>query len=446
MDLSDMDLKDWKPSRFNMLTRTEEGTLLVFNSFSTAFMQFEGEEAEHFAHILDGEPVEESPDFLETLAREGFIVPRTADELERARKLHESLFEHDDRLRLTLLPTENCNFRCIYCYEEHTPKRMSPELISSLVRLVRKKAPTLNNLGFSWFGGEPLLAMDIIEELTQQALEICKEHHIEYSSGMVTNGYLLTDKMADRCFSAQISRFQITLDGPAETHDTLRVLAGGGGTFDTIFANLQNLRRKKNDFQVKIRVNFTPDTISRIPDFMQFLKAEFGGDSRFAIYFHPVGQWGGKQDHLIKTCDRKTEFSLETEFMTMALQEGFTMDYWKDSLQIFGSACYAADPYSFAIGTDGTVYKCTVAFLDPTNQIGKITPDGSMNIDQELHNLWIRSGEETDTECQLCAFRPVCQGNRCPLTRLQGNRKPCPKFYTQIDKCLPLLAAEARGA
>ena len=53
----DMNSQDWKPSRFNIWTRTEDKTLLVYNSFSNAFMQFEGIEADHIANVLDGKAV-----------------------------------------------------------------------------------------------------------------------------------------------------------------------------------------------------------------------------------------------------------------------------------------------------------------------------------------------------------------------------------------------------
>ncbi len=438
-----MNSQDWKPSRFNIWTRTEDKTLLVYNSFSNAFMQFEGIEADHIANVLDGKAVVESDDTLLTLTEQGFLVPHTCDELERAQKLHETLFRQKDRFRLILIPTENCNFNCLYCYEEHKPQTMSRDIIESVIQLVQREAPKLKSMEVMWFGGEPLLAFNIVEEISQRILDICRENQIRYRCGMVTNGYLLTSQRADRCFSAEVSWFQITLDGPPETHNKLRVLASGEGTFDTILSNLQELRSKEYDFRVKIRVNFTPDTVSSIPPFLKLIKAEFGDDPRYAVYFHPVGHWGGKHDKLIKVCDRITEFNYERKLASLAHQEGFCLDHWRESLKIFGKVCYAADPRSFVIGTDGTVFKCTIAFDDPRNRIGKIMPDGSLDIDEDMHHLWTRSGEEIDTECQMCTFRPVCQGDLCPYLWIRGNERRCPKIKAHLKECLPLLAANA---
>ena len=63
----------------------------------------------------------------------------------------------------------------------------------------------------------------------------------------------------------------------------------------------------------------------------------------------------------------------------------------------FGSVCYAANPHSFVIGSDGTIYKCTVAFEDPKNHLGRLAEDGEMHIDDQKFALWVSNGEETDS-------------------------------------------------
>jgi uncharacterized protein len=436
----------WKPSRFNMVSRRSDGTLLVYNSFSGALVQVNGTEADHVATTLAGRSLVEPKGVLSVLALQGLLVPSTVDELEKTRRLHDSLFEQHDRLHLTLMPTEKCNFRCAYCYEDFSRGKMSTEVIDSVIHLVQQQAAKLRILSILWFGGEPLTALDIVEEVSHRVVAICRENQIQYSAGMTTNGYLLAEQGLERCLSAEISQFQITLDGPAETHDTLRVLADGSGTFDAILGNMCSMRDREEDFHVRIRVNFTPATIPHIPEFLTFMGSEFGSDPRFSIYFRPVGEWGGEQNHFFRTCDQGTADSHGIHFMSMAFQEGLGLDAWKESMHPFGSVCYAADPRSFVIGSDGTVYKCTVAFDDPRNQIGRITSDGSLSIDEQLHDLWTLSWEETDPECQKCAFFPACQGNMCPLRRLNGAEKRCPAIKTHLKECLPLLATEATAS
>ncbi len=433
----------WKPSLFNMMTCHPDGSLLIVNSLSGGFVKVNPIEVDYVSKILEKKVTENIQGILAVLAENGILVPSSVDELQKASNIHNYLLQNNNRLSLTLLPTMQCNFRCTYCYEDFEGGRMSKDIIDSIIQLIYREVNTLQNLSVSWFGGEPLIAMDIIENVSNQILTICQENDIDYSASMTTNGYLLTEKMAERCFSMGIKRFQITLDGAADTHDTLRVLANGDATFDTILENLLNLYRSDYDFHIRIRVNFTPETIPSVPKFITFLGEKFGGDSRFSIYFRGVGNWGGEHDDFIKVCDQTTADEYEIHFMSLSMQAGFSLDLWKEALQPFGGVCYAADPRSFIVGSDGSLYKCTVAFNDPLNQIGKIDPDGVLNIEEGLHRLWISSGEEVDTVCQTCAFRPACQGNSCPYIRIQNSERQCPREVRSLDKILPLLADEA---
>ncbi|MFM6074868.1 MAG: radical SAM protein, partial [Dolichospermum sp.] len=83
--------------------------------------------------------------------------------LVRARLISDKAFE------LIILPTEQCNFRCIYCYEDFSIGRMKPEVISGIKALLDKRSSKLNFLNLSWFGGEPLVAKDIVLDISEYA-------------------------------------------------------------------------------------------------------------------------------------------------------------------------------------------------------------------------------------------------------------------------------------
>ena len=44
-----------------------------------------------------------------------------------------------ERCKLILFPTEKCNFRCLYCYEDHVGEKMSSDTISSIKKFLVKK-------------------------------------------------------------------------------------------------------------------------------------------------------------------------------------------------------------------------------------------------------------------------------------------------------------------
>jgi uncharacterized protein len=435
----------WRASRFNAHIRSEDGGLVVFNSFSSALLEFRDDTADAVEEVLAGRR-RATGEMASFLKQQGILVPEDDDELEHARALHERPFNDEKQLGLTLLANENCNFRCVYCYEDFKKNRMKPEVADGVVALVRRRVPTLRRVSIAWFGGEPLLSFDVIEDVCKRVRAICQEHGVAYASQMTTNGYLLDAERAARCIAAGITRYQVTLDGPPETHNRARVLAGGGPTFDRILANLRNLRDNARGFHLSVRVNFSPENLPRIPEFVRFLGGEFGGDPRFSLRFHPVGKWGGPKDDQLIVCDHHSGEEESIELMTAAMDAGFTLDAWKQSMRPYGSSCYAASPRHFVIGSDGIVYKCTVVFNDPRNQVGQLDADGDLNLRPDLVRLWTRSGEETDTGCQSCGFRPACQGNLCPLERINGDEKRCPTIKTHLHRLLPLIARDAKRA
>lgn len=42
----------------------------------------------------------------------------------------------DDIFTISILPTEGCNFRCPYCYEDHNSARMSREILNQIKKYI----------------------------------------------------------------------------------------------------------------------------------------------------------------------------------------------------------------------------------------------------------------------------------------------------------------------
>ena len=159
-----------------------------------------------------------------------------------------------DTVSLTICPTMGCSFDCPYCFEKHTAGRMSPEVQDQVIRLAERMldASRARQLNVVWFGGEPLLAPDIIRDLSGRLISLAEKKGVAYTAGIITNGYYLTRENADLLGAARVSWAQVTLDGMQKSHDRTRHLAGGGPTFETI---IRNLREAAIPFPVIIRQN-----------------------------------------------------------------------------------------------------------------------------------------------------------------------------------------------
>ena len=436
----------WLSSRFNACTPQSDGGLLLYNSYMGAYARIPGSEAALVRHALavglGGMPT----GIMAELCLNGFFVVRGTDELARVDEMCAA--EHlaaSNQLQLVLLPNEQCNFRCKYCAQTFARKKMQRDVIEGVVAHVRKRAPTLRRLSIGWFGGEPLTAPEIIQEVSGRLQDICRNHNIAYSSSMTTNGYLMTESVAHMLLRCEVRGYQITLDGPREEHDRLRVLGDGHrGTFDRIFANLKALRGLDEEFKVVLRVNFDRLSVPHMEPFLDMLETEFAHDERFCTDFHPVGRWGGPNDAQLAVCGADEGQFNSLDLARRAIARGLDPAGVREKLQPGGSKCYAARPYSFIIGSDGVVYKCTVAFEDPRNHVGRITADGDLMLDAAKHELWIGQGADKDKGCRSCFFSPACQGNACPLHRMDTGSRPCPSIKTQIEDSMAAVCAGAR--
>ncbi|MGP6240370.1 radical SAM protein [Cuniculiplasma sp. SKW4] len=102
-------------------------------------------------------------------------------------------------MNLIILPTEKCNFRCIYCYEDFNIGLMKPEVEEGIKNLLKVRGPELRSLQIGWFGGEPLLEFQIIESIMSYILEsMPKSPYINIMSNITTNGFQLDKRIFDR--------------------------------------------------------------------------------------------------------------------------------------------------------------------------------------------------------------------------------------------------------
>ncbi|ARU62684.1 hypothetical protein CBW65_18155 [Tumebacillus avium] len=378
----------------------------------------------------------------EGLVEGGFLVGASVDEQKVNDFKRFSSKYRTDHYGLILMPTEECNFRCVYCYEDFLRGEMTPEVQQAVIEHVRLKARTVESLDIAWFGGEPLEGYRALCNISQEVVKICAENGVELTASMTTNGYLLTKERMETLNRFHINRFQITIDGPRDMHDTRRILKGGGPTYDRVLENLKAVRTTDLDFHIRIRCNFDKMSSERASELIHELHAICEGDARFEMYFFPIGKWGGDNDEDLFIYTNKNE-AYERSYELQAEANCFFPNgtFHSGALEPMGSVCYAAMPNSVVIGSDGSLYKCTVAFDDPINQIGRLQADGTLAIDEHKFALWVTSDSTDDKQCKSCFFQPACQGASCPLSRFRTGKSPCPPTKKNITKVLEVLIA-----
>jgi uncharacterized protein len=416
----------WVGSRYNLRTTGPDGRYIVWNSYTGAICVFNPQQREAVQSLLNRGYEGEEKGIIKYLTDRGFLVRKGANEYRQIQLRFGQMHYRNDTLELILLASEDCNFRCTYCYEDFARGTMLPSVREGIKRFVEKRAPQLRNMTIGWFGGEPLYGFKAIEDLAPFFVEIADRYSMRYVSHITTNAYLLTPDVAEKLLAWRVVNYQITLDGMRDHHNKKRPARDGSGTFDTIISNLRALKQRPEPFRVRLRVNYDQDNYPYIEDLLLLLQEMFAGDPRFIVAFHAVGRWGGANDANLAVCGTDEAKVMREHLRQSALNKGFAIPgTLRDTNGAGRNVCYAARPYNFTIGADGKVMKCTVA-LDKQehNIVGQVMPDGDLSLNIENLARWVEPSFESDPVCQKCSLLSTCQGIACPLARI-NNIRPC---------------------
>ena len=118
----------------------------------------------------------------------------------------------------TLIMSEDCNLRCIYCYEP-SQKRDKTVLSFEKAKQVLRKFDRDSNISF--FGGEPMLHIDLMKQICEWGWE-----YRNFKFEMVTNGQII-DRDFLRNYARYFTMVQLSCDGPEAAMDINR----GHGSF-----------------------------------------------------------------------------------------------------------------------------------------------------------------------------------------------------------------------
>jgi uncharacterized protein len=439
---------EWVPSKYNVRTTGDDGSYVVWNTRTGAINIFKPEQRRIIQELLRHGHSGEPRGIVKYLSERGMLVTKGADEYRQVQLDFGQMHYRRDALDLILLSSEDCNFRCEYCYEDFPRGTMLPWVRDGIKKMVERRAARLRYLTVGWFGGEPLYGFKAMEDLAPFFVDLAREHSIGYSSHITTNAYLLTQDVAEKLLAWNVRNYQITLDGVAEQHNKKRPTRDGRPTFETIFTNLRALKKIEEHYVVRLRVNYDRENYPHLDPLLALFQQEFGGDPRFGVAFHGVGKWGGSNDPALAVYGVKEAKFVKRQMQQSAVAKGLTVKGGLREMNMPGAGvCYAARPNKFVINAEGKIMKCTVV-LDKAehNVVGTLAADGQVRLNNENYSRWVEPAFEADPVCRKCILLPTCQGISCPLTRVQHNQRPCASTIRSTLRAELLTALESSKA
>ena len=438
-----------EPSLFNVRVPLADpdngGDVFVMNTFTDAQVVVSAD----VAALLDrpeaaagGTGTDEERAAVQTLAEHGFLVADRGDERRRLAAFFRDVREGSAELRVTILTTLQCNFACEYCFQgdhgdyNRTAAKMTLDTAARVATWVeaRMAATQAERVVITFFGGEPLLNLPAMYYLAERLWGTAQARGIPMLVNVITNGLLLTPEVVDRLEPYGLNGFKITLDGDRDTHNRMRPLRGGQGTFDRIVANL---RRIAGRCQISIGGNFDESTVGSYPALIEYLAAQdfaphisriafkpiirstgatttpttAGGKSKF-IGLVPVGAAGKPLNGTCMTsagagttgaCDSCHFADDQMSF----LREETKKAGFKTIDGVHMGPCEIHRQHAYTVGPGGDLYACPGFTGDRSMSTGHIDDRAGAMLSAVARRFEQLAAWK---ECNDCAFIPVCAG------------------------------------
>ena len=261
---------------------------------------------------------------------------------------------------VSLVLTTACNLGCAYCYQRRGPPRTMPWAV--LRRAVELAAASTDPRPvLVLYGGEPLLARDLVERAVRLAREL-EDGRRPMSIRLSTNGTLLDLDLVDLLDAYRVE-VQLSFDGvPAA--QALRSPA----SFQVVDDLLRQLRVRRPSFlrdRVRAAVTVSSAAVGHLASSIRYLTAfGFGKVAVTPLYSHDPG-WteaststlDDQLDRIRRWCAWRLEETGQISFEPLVRRQE-----WVDP-QPWGrdTVCVATDPSRLVVDVDGTLAPCLLA-------------------------------------------------------------------------------------
>ncbi len=317
-----------------------------------------------------------------------------------------------------------CNLSCPYCFAYtddgfHFENYTEEYIIHTLDFLVKQKSDEQESINIVFFGGEPLLRLDIMKFTIQYAKQHYPTRKFAYS--ITTNGTILNEEIIDLLKTNNIAVL-LSVDGP-DNEFNLRRYHNGTKSIGRVLDNIRKM--KESGINIELRATMVNTNPYVLETFLFFEKLEIPFDVVFAYVSE-------NQSHHYADYDKNTLQHIQSQLDDL-LQ--YYVDLIRHKKTIYNSIlthfakvfhyrfkqsipCSAGHTY-FTIMSNGNVYTCPHFMNDDKYIVGNINSKDI--IDSVRRKQLMPFPIEEVQDCKDCWAHNLCLGG-CIGQKLSVNR------------------------
>jgi uncharacterized protein len=395
----------------------KNGKIALFHRYTTKKV-YGGKELKEFLKDLKKKRIR-SVFIAKKLLNLGFLVKSSFSEKRYVENFREKVIPKEPDIRLMyFILTDICNFGCRYCFIEKGALKGSPKYgnmtydvakagVDFFIRQIRSEGEKT----FIFYGGEPLLNFDVLKETTLYIRE--KEKWNSFKGpvriSLITNGSLVTKEIAEFVAEQKIGA-SISLDGPKEINDKMRIYQNGRPTFNHILRGYKLFKRAGVRPGISCTINW--HNMRELDEIVGYFGKKLG-----------VTGIGFNLPHLIKDQENykklKVPIKLITKNILKAYEKCRELGITEDRVfnrrilpfgeEFFWSTDCAGCGNQIVVLPDGSVGPCH-AFLGTKKYFSSSVFSQENLVNNPVWIEWKRRAPLFMNQCSKCAAISICGG------------------------------------
>ncbi|SDC70244.1 radical SAM/SPASM domain-containing protein [Geotoga petraea] len=426
-------INEIKKSKYN-IEISLNGNWVIYNTLKNSMLELN---EEFYSYYKNNKIVSEK--ITQKFYEYGLWLDKDYDEIKELKMLYLRKIYSSDYLNLTIKTTNNCNFNCVYCYQDHLKTNLENDVILKIKNFIDKKVENDNikYIFIHWFGGEPLINPQPIFDIENYILK--KYKNIDLKSSMTTNGYLLNKKNIEKLKNTQINSFQITIDGNSDEHNKTRKTNQGENTYDKILKNIKNILEKSN-FEILIRINVNKNNSDINKFLIQMEKNKLLNNNRISFHFNEAKKMDISYTNKDIFYQSVKEYSKDLLLIyNLLLNKKIKIPFYFTK----GYNCEFDRLNTYLINTDGKFYRCSSSEKEEAFYLGDINSKGELFKNaKSFYNKMLRDPFESK-KCFDCKVMPWCMGG-CGFLKVKKINECIPEKYI-INDLIKLYYKESKN-